>query len=96
MTPKTGKTKTRRVETSRAVRALARQNTARAMARLVELMESNNHCVAVAAVKAVLERSDGKVPVTYKSAPGSRRSKGSGDVQVKIMRLTPGSDGDAR
>lgn len=95
MRSKTEKTKPRPIETSRAVRALARQNTAHAMKRLVELTDSPNHCVAVAAVMAVLERSEGKVPVTYKSAPGSRRAKG-GKLEVKISQLKHGSGGDAR
>ncbi|HET7174494.1 MAG TPA: hypothetical protein VFK21_00650 [Gammaproteobacteria bacterium] len=95
MTSKTNRSRSHRVETSLAVRALAEQNTVRAFERLLKLMSSENDCVAVAAAKIVLDRSCGKVPVLHGSAPGTRPRQPR-TLQVKIAHLNPRSDADAR
>ncbi|HEV2111057.1 MAG TPA: hypothetical protein VGT99_06875 [Gammaproteobacteria bacterium] len=48
------------------VQALALENTAEAMAKLVELLNCDNPCVKFGAARMVLERGHGKVPLIYK------------------------------
>lgn len=76
------------------MRALARSNVVTAMERLVQLMQSDNPCVAMAAAKVVLERSEGKLPVIHE-AGSDVAPPAPGELQVKIMQLPPEGGADA-
>jgi len=67
------------------VRALARAHSTAALARLVELTQDPNSCVALAACRVVLDRGYGKVPATFKGEPGPVPERPP--LNVKITRI---------
>jgi len=70
------------------VRALAREHTAEAVAKLAELVENENSCVAYVASRTLLEFGHGKAPFTYQEAQGkTSKHKQPSNVTVKIAQF---------
>jgi hypothetical protein len=77
-----------RPRVSGEVRELARSKAPRAFERLVELMESKDQRVAMAASNAVLDRAHGKPSPEERSASfAMRKVKSAGDVVEAISDL---------
>lgn len=74
------------------VKALARDHSAAALAKLAELMQDPNSCVAFAAAKVLLDRGYGKVPVTYEPLGEAVRNP---PLRVEITDLGQRGKGDA-
>ncbi len=71
-------------------RELAQQHAAKALQKLVELVDSKNERVALSAAQTVLDRAHGKAgqAVDPKTPQGG--------LTVKILRFNPREDGDAK
>lgn len=68
------------------VRALAKQYSEAALYKLVELIDDENSCVAIAASKTVLERGHGKEPVKHEYTVKERKSTDK-TLKVAITRF---------
>ena len=84
------KKKTRRRPTSTStLRELAQRHAAKALEKLVTLVDSKNERVALSAAQTVLDRAHGKAgqAVDLKAPPGG--------LTVKILRFNHSEDADA-
>ena len=98
MTPREPEKPTRRRTGGRPetnMRALARDHSARALEKLAELMEDKNHCVALGAVRTLLERGYGKEPMEH-TGKRIRVKPVAGKLNGKITHLKPREPADAR
>lgn len=68
------------------LRALALENSEKAMRKVIELTDSINDCVALGASRMVVERGHGKVPVVHTGRAKERRPKGR-ELKVTITRF---------
>jgi len=68
------------------VQELARQNSAEALQRLIELMKSDSHYVAVDAAKAVLDRGEGRVPQRARQNRIRRRKPQELNVKIETLK----------
>ena len=76
------------------VQELARKNSIKALRRLIQLIKSDSHHVAVDAAKAVLDRGEGRVP--QRARQNRTRKARPQELKVKIQTLRGVASDDDR
>lgn len=66
------------------IKRLAQENSELALERLAQLIFSGNNCAALGAVRSILERADGRVPV---GTPKHLKAKLDRGIRLTIKRF---------